>query len=143
MSYPNLLYKRSDGAPLTFKQLDDNSSVTEAKINGIQNIVNINADDYTGTTYLLSGSTDLGCLLVCDTTNNALDVEIPTAAIYEFPVGSHIDILMYGTNNVTIIGSNSITLNSYQNKTTIGGQYVAVTLINLAKNEWLLVGNLV
>lgn len=143
MAYPTPLYKRIvKQSPLTFTEMDDNVTATEEKINGIQNLTNVNADDYIGGSYTLTVGEDLGCLLVCDTTNNSLDIEIPKFSTEAFPVGSHIDVLMYGTNTVTF-STPSATLHSYQNKTTIGGQYIAVTLINLAEDEWLLVGNLI
>jgi hypothetical protein len=122
--------------------MDTNLNTIEQPINGVQNIHNIDAANYVGDQYILSLTGDTGSLLICDTTGYPLDIQIPFESNEAFPVGTHIDVLMFGSNSVTFDGS-KVTLHSYDNKTTIAGENVAVTLIKIRSDVWLLVGNLI
>ena len=143
MSYPiNLTKRLTKGSPLTYSEMDTNLNTIEQPINGVQNIHNIDAANYVGDQYILSLTGDTGSLLICDTTEYPLDIQIPFESTEAFPIGAHIDVLMFGSNSVTIDGS-KVTLHSYENKITIAGENVAVTLIKIGSDRWLLVGNLI
>lgn len=70
-------------------------------------------------------------------------VTIPTDAAVAFPIGTQIIISQAGAGQTSIAPfDGTVTLNSEGGKRKIAAQYTAVTLIKVAANTWLLLGNL-
>jgi hypothetical protein len=82
---------------------------------------------------------DLGKLLLLDST---MTLTIPTNAAVPFPGNARIDIVAWGTGNVTISPDVGVTLNSSGGRRRIASPYSGATIININLNEWLLIGDL-
>jgi hypothetical protein len=98
------------------------------------------ADAQTGTTYTLVLADDGKIVTLSNA--SAITLTIPTNASVAFPVGAEVDLAQLGAGQVTVAAAGGVTLNSYQSKVAIAGQYAAATLKKTATDTWLLVGNL-
>lgn len=105
---------------------------------GAQSYRPINAQ--TGTTYTLV-LLDSGKMV---TLNNAsaITLTVPTNASVAFPVGAEIDLAQLGAGQVTVAAAGGVTINSFNAKLNIAGQYAGATLKQTAADTWLLIGNL-
>ena len=112
---------------------------------GIQGIQGIPGFDRTinaqvGTTYTIAISDELK-LVTCDNAS-PITVTIDTNANIAMPVGARIDILQKGAGKVTFSPAVGVTLNSKGGNKSIGGQYVAVSIIQYSFDYWFLIGDL-
>jgi hypothetical protein len=98
------------------------------------------ANAQTGTTYTLALADD-GKLVTLNN-GSAITLTVPTNTSVAFPVGAEVDLAQLGAGQVTVSAAGGVTLDSYQSKVAIAGQFAAATLKKLATNTWLLVGNL-
>lgn len=91
----------------------------------------------TGTTYTLALS-DAHKLV---TLNNAsgITLTVPTNGSVAFAIGDQVNIMQLGAGQVTV--SSSATIRSQGSKTKLNGQYSLATLVKIASDEWVLVGN--
>jgi len=94
----------------------------------------------TGTTYKFV-LTDAYKLITFDNVN-PVAVTIDTNANVAFSIGTRIDCVQVGVGKVTF-GGGGVTINSKNGNTSIGGQWSAVTLIKMATDTWLLLGDLI
>lgn len=86
--------------------------------------------------------TDAGTLQKVNS-SNARTITIPTNSSAAFPVGTEIEILRYGSGDVTISPESNVTIRCAKSSPyRITDQYGGVSLKKLAANEWLLMGNL-
>ena len=104
-------------------------------------------NNQTGTTYttILSDATyssNSGGIL---TFNNTLTqiCTIPPNSSVNYPIGSTIQVAQLGVGKVTFAAGSGVTINSPGGLKSIGTQYAIVSLIQIAINNWLLVGSLV
>jgi hypothetical protein len=107
-------------------------SVGSSKLTGLT----LNAQ--TGTTYtlVLTDAHDLVTL----SNASAITLTIPTNASVAFTVGDQVNIVQLGAGQVTVGGA-GVTIRSQGTKLKLNGQYSAATLIKIATDEWVLVGN--
>ena len=138
------------------------SSVTETKIAGLavteakiaENAVTQAklADRAVGSAELdnltLSAVVDTYTLVIGDahklvTLNKATDftVTVPTDATVAFQVGDQVNLLQIGAGQVTVAGAAGVNVRSQGPKLKLNGQYAAATLVKIAANEWVLIGN--
>lgn len=98
----------------------------------------LNAQTGTSYTYVLS---DAGKFV---TFNNASAIGsvIPTNASVPFPIGTQINILQLGAGAVAVGASGGVTAVSQGSKFRTNGQYAAATLIKIATDTWVVIGNL-
>jgi len=98
----------------------------------------LNAQTGTSYTYVLS---DAGKFV---TFNNASAIGsvIPTNASVPFPIGTQINILQLGAGAVAVGVSAGVTAVSQGSKFRTNGQYAAATLIKIATDTWVVIGNL-
>ena len=66
---------------------------------------------------------------------------VPSSSV-PFSIGAQIDVIQYWTGQTTIAAGSGVTIRSEWGKMKIAAQYVGVTLIKIAEDEWLLVWNL-
>lgn len=78
-------------------------------------------------------------LMYCAT---PMTVTIPTQDTVNFPQWTEIEIIRFGTADLTIAGAEGVTIFSAGNKRQIGEMYDVVSLKKTYMNNWLLVGNL-
>lgn len=93
----------------------------------------------TGTSYQLQISDEN--TIIQFTNSSSVSVIIPTYSVVPFTTNSQIQILQSGTGTVSFTWS-GITVSSYSNYTTVYGQWVAVALLNLSQDNWVILGNL-
>ncbi|WP_396659512.1 hypothetical protein [Microbacterium sp.] len=99
--------------------------------------VDINAQ--TGTTYTLVLS-DQGKFITL-TNASPITLTVPPNSSVAFPVGAQVDLAAMGDGMVTVTPGSGVTVNGTPSLVT-RAQYSAVTLIKLATNTWLAVGDL-
>lgn len=80
--------------------------------------------------------------LVQFTAASAITCYVMDYTVLDFPIGTIIDGVQYGTGVVTLTAGGQALLRSNGNKLKSNGQYAAFTLVKLAQNEWLVTGNL-
>lgn len=69
-------------------------------------------------------------------------ITVPTNTSVPYPIGTEIQIIQYGTGEITIEPDVGVIIKSKDNKSIIDGQYTGVTLIKVAADTWLLIGGL-
>jgi hypothetical protein len=77
------------------------------------------------------------------TLNNGspITVTVPVEATVAFLVGDQVNLLQIGAGQVTVAGAVGVTIRSQGPKLKLNGQYAAATLVKIAANEWVLIGN--
>jgi hypothetical protein len=71
----------------------------------------------------------------------AFTVTVPTDATVAFEVGDQVNLLQIGAGQVTVAGAVGVDVRSQGSKLKLNGQYSAATLVKIAANEWVLIGN--
>jgi invasion protein IalB len=94
----------------------------------------------TGTSYT-TVLTDDGKLI---TLNNAaaITLTIPLNATVAYGIGTQINIMQLGAGQVTITPTGGVTINSAGTKLKTNGQYSVATVVKIATDTWVAVGNL-
>lgn len=129
-----------------------NSNVTEAKIAdnavtqakladravGSAELDNLTLNAQTGTTYTLALSD--AHKLVTLSNASSITLTVPTNASIPFDIGDQVNLLQLGAGQVTISGA-GVTLRSQGSKLKLNGQYSTATLVKIASDEWVLLGN--
>jgi hypothetical protein len=72
----------------------------------------------------------------------ALTVTVPTDST-AFAIGDQVNLLQTGAGQVTVVGAGGVTVSSQGAKLKLNGQFSIATLIKIASNSWVLVGNTV
>ena len=107
-------------------------AIGSSKLNGLT----LNAQ--TGTSYTLV-LTDAHDLVTLDNAS-AITLTIPTNASVAFAIGDQVNIVQIGAGQVTVGGA-GVTIGSQGSKLKLNGQWSAATLIKIATDTWVLVGN--
>lgn len=94
----------------------------------------------TGTSYTLVLS-DNGKMVTLSNAS-AITLTVPANASVAFAVNAEIDLAQLGAGQVTVAAAGGVTLNSYQSKVALVGQYAGATLKQTATDVWILIGNL-
>jgi hypothetical protein len=107
--------------------------------NGSWRYVNDSTDLQTKLTNYTLQLSDAGKTIVMDSSSDTT-VTIPTNSSVPFLIGQRLDIIRYGTGNVTIGGS--VVINSKNSNKKIATRYSGATLIKIETDTWLLIGDL-
>lgn len=117
------------------------SAVTQAKMAdraiGSAELDNLTLNAQTGTTYTLV-LTDAHKLVTLSNAS-AITLTVPTNSSVAFDIGDQVNLLQLGAGQVTV--SSSATIRSEGSKTKLKGQYATATLVKIATDEWVLLGN--
>jgi hypothetical protein len=100
---------------------------------------NLSINAQTATTYTLVLS-DAAKLIELSNTS-AITFTIPPNSSVAFPVGTKIDLLQTNTGQVTVGGA-GVTLNTFDSRTKLGGQWAAASIIKRATDTWVIIGNI-
>ena len=126
---------------VTTGKLADNA-VTQAKMAdraiGSAELDNLTLNAQTGTTYTLVLSD--AHKLVTLSNASAISLTVPTNASVAFDIGDQVNLLQLGAGQVTVGGA-GVTLRSQGSKLKLNGQYSTATLVKIASDEWVLIGN--
>lgn len=101
-------------------------------------MIAINAQ--TGTTYTAVLGDD-GKLVTCDNAS-AITFTVPLNSSVAFGIGTQINIMQLGAGQVTISPTGGVTIRSNGTKLKINGQYAVGTIVKIATDTWVAVGNL-
>jgi hypothetical protein len=73
-----------------------------------------------------------------------LEVIIPAQASAAFPIGSRLEVIRYGTGEVSIVAASGsgVTIRSKNNNKKISVQYSGAMLTKIGSDEWHLIGDL-
>lgn len=97
-------------------------------------------NNQTGTSYTLA-LTDRGKTVTLSNAS-AITLTVPPQSSVAWPANARIDIAQLGAGQVTISPGSGVTINAYQTKNKLAGQYAAGTLIRTGSDTWLLAGAL-
>lgn len=110
--------------------------------NTSSSLASLSINAQTGTTYQFVAS-DAGKLVTL-TNANPITVTVASNATVPFLVGAQVNLAQYGAGQVTVVGASSpnpVTINATPGLKT-RAQYSSATLIQIATDEWLLVGDI-
>ena len=93
----------------------------------------------TGTTYTLV-LTDAGKLITLSNAS-AITLTVPLASSVGYAIGTSIDMVQIGAGQVTVAGAVGVTVSATPGL-KFRAQYSAATLLKIAANTWILVGDL-
>lgn len=129
---------------VTTAKIQDNA-VTQAKLAdrtvGSAELDNLTLNAQTGTTYTLV-LTDAHRLVTLNN-GSAITLTVPTEASVAFETGDQVNLLQLGAGQVTVVAASGVTLRAQGSRVKLNGQYALATLVKIAANEWVLVGNTV
>jgi len=135
--------KLASNAVATAKIADN--AVTQAKLAdrviGSAEYDSLSLNAQTGTTYTLVLA-DAHKVL---TLNNAspITLTVPPESSVAFEIGDQVNLLQLGAGQVTVAAGSGVTLRAQGSKVKLNGQYAIGTLVKIASDEWVLVGNTV
>lgn len=134
--------KIQDGAVTAAKLASD--SVTQAKVAdraiGSAELDNLTLNAQTGTTYTLV-LTDAHKLVTLSNAS-AITCTVPPNSSVAFETGDQVNLLQLGAGQVTIAAGSGVTIRSEGSKLKLKGQYATATLVKIASDEWVALGNL-
>lgn len=124
-------------APTASAWTDSTQIATTAQV--AATVKTVPANSQTGTSYTLA-LTDAGKAVRLNNAS-AITLTIPTNATVAFPVDTRIDIIQMGAGQVTVGGA-GVTIRSSGSKLKLTGQYSGATLLKIATDEWVLIGDI-
>jgi hypothetical protein len=119
-------------------------AVTQAKIAdravGSAELTNLTLNAQTGTTYTLV----LGDAQKLVTLSNAASITatVPPNSSVAFTIGDQVNLMQLGAGQVTVAAGSGVTVSSQGTKLKLNGQYATGTLVKVATDSWVLIGNL-
>lgn len=126
-------------------QLSDSISTTSSSLAATSTAVKTLAERVNPSTktadYTLVAS-DSGKLIIMNVTSGTSVITIPLQTSETFVDNSRIDILQIGSVQTSISPASGVTLNSKNNNRKLSGAYSAATLIRVASDSWVLIGDL-
>lgn len=75
------------------------------------------------------------------TGSSAATITVPANSAVAFPIGTVVEILQYGTGQVTVAAAGGVTLRTASSLTT-RAQYSSLSIRKRATNEWIVSGDL-
>jgi hypothetical protein len=119
-------------------------AVTQAKIAdravGSAELTNLTLNAQTGTTYTLT-LTDAQKLVTLSNASG-ITLTVPTNATVAFTIGDQVNLMQLGAGQVTVAASAGVTVSSQGAKLKLNGQYATGTLVKVATDSWVFIGNL-
>jgi len=118
------------------------NAITQAKIAdrsvGSAELDNLTLNAVTDTyTFVLTDAQKLVTL----TKSTGFTVTVPLNSSVAFEIGDQINLVQLGTGQVTVAGASGVDIRSEGSKLKLKGQYATATLVKIATNEWVLLGN--
>ena len=128
---------------VTTAKIQDNA-VTQAKLAdrvvGSAEYDSLTLNAQTGTTYTLVLAD--AHKLVTLSNASGITLTVPPNSSVAFETGDQVNLLQLGAGQVTVAAGSGVTLRSEGSKVKLAGQYALATLVKIASDEWVLVGNL-
>jgi hypothetical protein len=119
------------------------SAVTQAKMAdraiGSAELDNLTLNAQTGTTYTLVLAD--AHKLVTQSNASGITTTVPPNSSVAFEIGDQVNLLQLGAGQVTVAAGSGVTIRSQGSKLKLNGQYSTATLVKIAADEWVLIGN--
>ena len=132
-----------DNNAITTAKIADNA-ITQVKLSdrvvGSAELANLSLNPVVDT-YTVQ-LTDAHKVVTCNKAT-AFTVTVPLDSAALFQIGDQVNLLQIGVGQVTVAGAAGVTVSSQGSKLKLNGQFSIATLIKVAANSWVLVGNLV
>lgn len=134
-----------NGTPAVATQVNSNFSAVKTLLDTVES----NTDGKVSKALTLNTQTGVSytLLLIDDSKvvslNNAsaVTLTVPPNSSVAFPIGSQVNLLQTGAGQVTVAAGVGVTLRSQGSRFKLNGQYAAVSLLKIATDEWVLIGN--
>ena len=120
----------------------DSSSSTNVKVtypNLQSSVLLITTNRQTASYTLALGDANKLVEMNVATANN---LTVPLNSSVAFPIGTQLNVSQYGAGQTTIVATGGVTIRSASGNLKIASQYVAVSLVKIATDEWYCFGNL-
>lgn len=120
----------------------DSSSSTNVKVtypNLQSSVLLITTNRQTASYTLALGDANKLVEMNVATANN---LNVPLNSSVAFPIGTQLNVSQYGAGQTTIVATGGVTIRSASGNLKIASQYVAVSLVKIATDEWYCFGNL-
>lgn len=137
----------SSGTPAVATQVNANFTAVKTLLDTVETTANSASTDkvdksltlnaQTGTTYTLVLADNAKVVTLSNA--SAITVTVPTNASVAFPIGVQVNLVQLGAGQVTV--TSSATIRSQGSKLKLNGQYAGATLLKIATDEWVLIGN--
>jgi hypothetical protein len=137
----------TSGTPAVATQVNSNFSAVKTLLDTVETTANSASTDkvdksltlnaQTGTTYTLVLADNAKVVTLSN--GSAITLTVPTNASVAFPIGVQVNLLQLGAGQVTV--TSSATIRSQGSKLKLNGQYAAASLLKVATDEWVLIGN--
>ena len=118
------------------------SAVTQAKMAdraiGSAELDNLTLNAVTDTYTLVLA--DAHKLVTCSKAT-AFTVTVPPNSSVAFDVGDQVNLMQIGAGQITVAAGVGVTLNAQGTKVKLNGQWATATLVKIATDTWVLVGN--
>ena len=128
---------------VTTGKIADNA-VTQAKLAdrviGSAEYDNLTLNAQTGTTYTLV-LTDAHKFVTLSNAS-AITLTVPPNSSVAFETGDQVNLMQLGAGQVTVAAGSGVTLRSAGSLVKTSAQYAVATLVKIASDEWVLLGNL-
>lgn len=128
---------------VTTAKIQDNA-VTQAKLAdrviGSAEYDNLTLNAQTGTTYTLV-LTDAHKFVTLSNAS-AITLTVPPNSSVAFETGDQVNLMQLGAGQVTVAAGSGVTLRSAGSLVKTSAQYAVATLVKIASDEWVLLGNL-
>jgi hypothetical protein len=126
---------RQDGAGVEINELQFYSTLATKWISIYDTSIKTNTSNYV---LLLTDSGNT----VRMNTGSSNTITVPLNTTTDFPVGTQINILQWGTGQTSIVEAAGVTVRSKNSNKKLAAQYAGASLIKVDINEWALVGDL-
>jgi hypothetical protein len=137
----------TSGTPAVATQVNSNFTAVKTLLDTVETTANSASTDkvdksltlnaQTGTTYTLVLADNAKVVTLSNA--SAITVTVPTNASVAFPIGVQVNLVQLGAGQVTV--TSSATIRSQGSKLKLNGQYAAASLLKIATDEWVLIGN--
>jgi hypothetical protein len=137
----------TSGTPAVATQVNSNFSAVKTLLDTVETTANSASTDkvdksltlnaQTGTTYTLVLTDNAKVVTLSNA--SGITVTVPTNASVAFPIGVQVNLVQLGAGQVTV--TSSATIRSQGSKLKLNGQYAAASLLKVAADEWVLIGN--
>ena len=112
----------------------------QAKLTSIDTLTRVAATTQAGTTYTLVLA-DAGTAV--ETTGaSSVTITVPPNSAAAFPIGTIIELLQYGTGQLSVAAGAGVTIRSANGLLSARAQYSTLSLRKRATDEWVLAGDL-
>lgn len=137
----------TSGTPAVATQVNGNFTAVKTLLDAVETTANSASTDkvdksltlnaQTGTTYTLVLADNAKVVTLSNA--SAITLTVPTNASVAFPIGVQVNLVQLGAGQVTV--TSSATIRSQGSKLKLNGQYAAASLLKVAADEWVLIGN--